>query len=198
MIEPVVDEKQSTGLGELFKALALAHMKIKSPGFDKEAKIPMKKGGSFKFKYCSLGNIQNALREPLSEQGLVVMQFPSSNGNKVSVETVIGHSSGQFISRTAVITAASTDVKDIGGAITYQKRYSLAAIFNLTADEDMDATAVSATYVGNPDQKKWLNDKLQEAGVTKDDMVAFHNKMIDGKLPASDQSIFALLEDERP
>ena len=151
-------ENRSQTLGKLFSAISLAQPKIVAPMFDKEAKIPMKKGGMFKFKYASLNAVQSALKAPLCENGICYMQFPNSNGTKVSVETMVGHSSGEWISRIFTLTASSSDVKEIGSCVTYAKRYALAAIFNLTPDEDMDASAVSQGYTGSEDQKRWLND----------------------------------------
>jgi len=188
---------RSLTMGKLFEALANAQKKIVAPMFDKEAKIPMKKGGMFKFSYASLNAVQGALKFPLAENGICYLQFPTSNGSKVSIETLVGHSSGEWISRVFSLTAAGSDIKDIGGCVTYGKRYALAAIFNLTPDEDSDATAVSQTYVGSEDQKRWLNEKLKELGVQDADMAVFHKKLLDGKLPASDNSLMALLEEKR-
>jgi len=188
---------RSLTMGKLFDALAKAQMKIVAPMFDKEAKIPMKKGGMFKFKYASLNAVQGALKNPLSENGICYLQFPTSKGAVVSIETLVGHSSGEWISRVFTLTAASPDVKDIGGCITYGKRYALAAIFNLTPDEDGDATQVSQAYTGSEDQKRWLNDKLKELGVQNDDMADFHKKLLAQKLPASDASLMALVADGR-
>jgi hypothetical protein len=109
---------------------------------------------------------------------------------------MLGHVSGEWISRVFSLTAASTDVKEIGSCITYGKRYALAAVFNLTPDEDMDAVAVSAAYVGSEDQKRWLNDSLEDLGVQKSDMAVYHQKLLAGKLPASNDSIIALMEEK--
>lgn len=188
---------RSETLGELFAAVAKAQPKIVAPMFDKEAKIPMRKGGMFSFKYASLNAVQAALAGPLSENGICYFQFPTSKGTTVSVETMVGHSSGEWISRVFTLTASSTDVKEIGSVVTYGKRYALAAIFNLTPDEDTDATAVSQIYTASEDQKRWLNDKLKEMGVQKDDMAAYHQKLLDQKLPASDNSLMALIEEDR-
>lgn len=188
---------QSETLGKLFTAIALAQPKIVAPLFDKEAKIPMRKGGMFQFKYASLNAVQSALKGPLSENGLCYMQFPSAKGNIVRIETMVGHSSGEWISRTFELTAASPDTKEVGSCVTYGKRYSLAAVFNLTADEDQDAAPVSTAYNGSPDQKRWLSDKLKELGVPNDQMVVYHKTMMDGKMAASDNSIMALIEEAR-
>jgi len=188
---------RSLTMGKLFEAISKAQPKIVAPMFDKEAKIPMKKGGMFKFKYASLNAVQAALAGPLAENGICYFQFPTSKGSVVSIETMVGHSSGEWISRVFSLTASSPDVKDIGGCITYGKRYALAAIFNLTPDEDGDATAVSQVYVGSEDQKRWLNTKLKELGVQDADMAGFHKKLLEAKLPASDNSLMALLEEKR-
>lgn len=191
------EKNSSPELGELFKAISKAQIKIVSPVFDKEAKIPMKRGGQFTFKYASLNAVQTALKGPLSENGICYMQFPTSNGNKVSIETIVGHSSGQWMSRKFNLSASSSDVKEIGSCVTYAKRYSLCAIFNLTAQEDMDATSVSDTYVGSEDQKRWLTEKLKEMGVLTSDMAEYHKTLLDNKLPASDASILSIVEGSR-
>ncbi len=183
---------RSITMGKLFEAISKAQAKIISPMFDKEANL-----GKFKFKYTSLNAIQAALKGPLSEQGLCYLQFPTSKGSVVSVETIVGHSSGEWISRIFTITASSSDIRDIASAVTYCKRYHLSAIWGLSSDEDLDATSVSKAYTGSEDQKRWLNDKLKEIGVQDADMAAFHKKLIEGKLPASDSSLMALVEGMR-
>ena len=192
-----ISPETTSSYGKLFAALSKAQLKMVSPTFDKEAVIPMKKGGKFKYKYTSLNAIQAALKLPLAENELTYLQFPTSSGNKVIIETIVGHSSGEFISREFSLTASSSDVKDIGGCISYGKRYALASIFQLSGDEDLDATSVSEAYVGNSHQKRWLTDKLREMGVPEAEMGDYHNKMIENRLPASDTSILTLIEGAR-
>lgn len=193
----MTESSRSMEMGQLFEALAKAQKSIVAPMFDKEAKIPMRKGGMFKFRYSSLNAVQAALKAPLSENGICYLQFPTSKGTLVSIETIVGHSSGEWISRVFSLTAASADVKDIGGCITYGKRYAITAIFNLTPDEDADATQVSQAYTGSEDQKRWLNEKLKEIGVQKSDMADYHKRLLAGKLPASDSSLISLVEEGR-
>ena len=80
------------------------------------------------FKYATLADIMDACRAPLSENGLSVMQLTSADGPHVSVETVLAHSSGEWISSTLTMTAKDAGPQPIGSCISYARRYALSAI----------------------------------------------------------------------
>ncbi|HSW65242.1 MAG TPA: ERF family protein [Dissulfurispiraceae bacterium] len=96
----------------------------------------------FRSKYADLAEVINTVRPVLSKHGLSVMQFPSYSDGIVHVETVIAHTSGEWMSEKCSAPAQKQDPQGVGSAISYLRRYSLAAVCNL-AQEDDDANAAS-------------------------------------------------------
>lgn len=127
---------KSESINELAAALARAQTGFATIGFNKI-------NPHFKRGYADLTAIINATRPALAANGLAIAQFPAAEGNVVTVETVLTHSSGQWIGGMTSLTASKADAQGIGAAITYAKRYGLAAILNVAADEDDDGNAAS-------------------------------------------------------
>jgi hypothetical protein len=53
------------------------------------------------------------------------------------------HSSGEWISETVTVRAQKDDPQGLGSALTYLRRYALAAVVGVTATEDDDGNAAS-------------------------------------------------------
>jgi hypothetical protein len=95
-----------------------------------------------KNQYATLGAIIETSKPVLVKNGLSVSQPVISNGNEIGVTTILLHESGEFLSSTATINVLDQKglslAQAAGSIITYLRRYSLAAILNLYADEDND------------------------------------------------------------
>ena len=112
----------------------------------------------FKSKYADLESVWDVCRSLLSENGLAVMQFPGDinfvqlekeNGDiniatKMSLTTIISHKSGEFISQEMSVPVTKPDAQGAGSALTYMRRYALAAVVGVVqADDDANAAVVS-------------------------------------------------------
>jgi len=94
----------------------------------------------FKSKYADLPSILDAINEPLSNAGLVIVSIPDADG----LTTLLLHSeSGEYISANAIMKPIKNDPQSIGSAITYQRRYSIGSILNLNIDNDDDGNKAS-------------------------------------------------------
>ena len=123
---------KSDSINEIATALAKAQGKIKAAL--KDSSNPF-----YKSKYADLSAIWGACREALSENGLSVTQLAfATEGNSVGIETVLLHSSGQWLGEKMILPVAKFDAQGIGSAITYARRYALAAIVGVVADDDDD------------------------------------------------------------
>lgn len=122
--------------GELFAALSKAQAKI--TGAVKDSSNPF-----FKSKYADLAACLDAIREPMAENELCVIQTTSNNGGSVTVVTTVGHSSGQWMSGELSMTPEKAGPQAFGACITYARRYALAAITGLAQIDD-DAESASA------------------------------------------------------
>ena len=94
----------------------------------------------FKSKYADLSSILDVIRIPLSENGLSFVQFPK---DKNGLETMLMHTSGEWMSATYEMKPTKDDPQGLGSAITYQRRYALGAILGLNIDDDDDGNAAS-------------------------------------------------------
>jgi hypothetical protein len=132
---------KSEQINELAAALSKAQAKLSHVKKDKTARIRMKAGGEYSYNYADLGSTWDAGRAPLTENDLSVSQLPSFDSGWLMLDTILMHSSGQYISSQMRTRADEMDVKSIGSAITYLRRYAFAAIVGLVADEDDDGSA---------------------------------------------------------
>lgn len=115
----------------------------------------------FEKKYATLAAVWETIREPLSSNGLSVIQAVQhvapvidANGElaareKVLLETTLLHESGQFITSSLPIYPVPDNKgvvtpQSIGSAVSYARRYSLMALVGVAAaDEDDDGNGAS-------------------------------------------------------
>jgi len=97
----------------------------------------------FKSTYADLASVYDACRDALHENGIALLQPASSPAGEVyGVETVLLHESAQWISDTLFLKPTKNDPQAAGSAITYARRYSLAAMVGVMQVDD-DANAAS-------------------------------------------------------
>jgi len=130
----------SPTIGALAAALAKAQGAMKFAS--KDSTNP-----HFKSKYADLAAVWEAIREPLSANGLAIFQNPSSDANGIILETILMHASGEFIRSTCWMPVAQKTAQAYGSATTYARRYSLAAVAGVAADDD-DGNAASVPASG--------------------------------------------------
>ena len=92
-----------------------------------------------KYKYAKLLDLVEAGRGPLADNGLSVSQLfeeDQETGGRVLV-TRLMHKSGQFLeSRLRLLEVQ--DYHALGSATTYTRKYALACLLNLVAQDDND------------------------------------------------------------
>lgn len=123
----------------------------------------------FKSRFVSLGHLLAKVRPVLNRHGLVLAQAPEVNeAGQFVLRTKIMHASGETLDFPAPLTPTKNDPQGQGSAITYMRRYSLAAVLAIADQEDDDGNAGSdpATANGNQGakpsegQKKFLDDLI--------------------------------------
>ena len=130
----------------LFGALASAQGEMENASKNSENQ-------HFRSKYADLAEVLNTVRPVLSRHGLSVTQFPSYGDGIVHVETIIAHKSGEWMSEKCSAPAQKQDPQGVGSAISYLRRYSLAAVCGI-AQEDDDGHAASKPKPGTAPQQK--------------------------------------------
>ena len=121
---------QSEQISDIAKALCKVQAEVS--GAKKGSTNPF-----FKSKYADLASIIEASKASLASNGLAITQwFNESNENNVRVCTTLMHESGQFLTSHLDIPLVKKDPQAMGSAITYGRRYSLAAILNMAQIDD--------------------------------------------------------------
>lgn len=127
----------SDDINELATALSKAQGEILDAA--KAAENPY-----FKSKYADLAAVRGVIREPMAKHGLSLVQLPKTVDGGVEVETMLLHSSGQYIKSSLFMPAAKNDAHGIGSAITYARRYSIMSILSLATEDDDGNAAVDS------------------------------------------------------
>lgn len=145
----------SESIKELAGALSKAQGQMKNPVKNKNN--PAFKGA----KYADLAAIMDAIREPLSTNGLALVQAPSlDDAGQVRIVTRLMHASGEWLQESCSVPVATKSAQGIGSAITYGRRYAMSSLLGIAADDDDDANAASGkgghepTAPANPEPPK--------------------------------------------
>jgi len=120
-------------------AIALAKVQAAIKPATKDATNP-----HFKSRYADLPAVWDACRKELSGNGLSVVQLPADAGEgRVGLKSILLHSSGQYIACEYSTRLQQDNAQGVGSALTYLRRYALAALVGIVADEDDDGNAAS-------------------------------------------------------
>lgn len=112
----------------------------------------------FKTRYADLASIWEAARKPLADNGLAVCQTTSMTDGEVHLITTLMHTSGEWITGELSLPPTKRDPQGYGSAITYMRRYALAAIVGVSPEDDD----------GNDGSKKDKNPDSPPATTGKD------------------------------
>lgn len=158
---------KSEQVNELAAALAKAQGQLE--GAKKSSNNPF-----FKSKYADLAECWNTCREALTANEISVIQMPEeiNENGRLNITTMLAHSSGQYISSTLTMTVTKLDPQAIGSAITYGRRYALAAMVGL-AQEDDDGEKAMARQ--EKKDKKPVESPINITSVSENGAVRFIN-----------------------
>lgn len=113
----------------------------------------------YKSKYADLATCWAVAREPLSRNGLAVVQTTEQSqldGARpvVTVNTYLIHTSGEWISGRLSMPLAKNDPQGVGSAVSYGRRYGLSAILGIVGkEEDDDGNSASIPPTAAPARK---------------------------------------------
>jgi hypothetical protein len=129
------DRMQSDAIDKLAEALAKAQGEVE--GATKDAHNPAFKQGARVAAYATLASVWEACRRALSSNGLAVTQTTKGgDATTVTVVTTLWHSSGQWIRGELTMKPQAATPQGIGSAITYARRYALAAMVGVAPEDD--------------------------------------------------------------
>lgn len=140
--------ERSESIKELSAALAKAQNEIGKATRNET-------NGHFENKYSTLDAVWDACRPALSSQGLSVVQMPlDADPGRVALETVLLHSSGEFIVSRVSTKLFRDDAQGVGSALTYLRRYALSAMVGVVSEHDDDGNAASQPPRNAPRQQQ--------------------------------------------
>lgn len=139
-------QNSSHTIGALAEAMAKAQGAMQNPPKNKTVTVKTRDRGSYEFSYATLDTIMDTIRKPLTDNGLSIIQMPGG----ICVETRIMHASGEWIAaRTPIKAREGCSAQEYGSAVTYAKRYALASMLGIAADEDDDANGADGNEFTN-------------------------------------------------
>ena len=148
--------QKSESIKELASALTKAQAEMPAIKFD--SKNPFLKND-----YASLGAIIAGARPVIAKHGLSVSQLTFGEDGVAGVETVLMHTSGEWISSSISMPVGEEKGKSsaqvAGSIVTYLRRYSLASILGIYSDEDGDGNAPEQA---NPNRRRTATPRPDE------------------------------------
>jgi hypothetical protein len=121
----------------------------------------------FKSKYADLASVKEATRLPLLNNGLTITQFVGEYvAGVMSLETIILHESGEYMSRVASIPIAKADCHAATAGVTYLRRTSIAAVCNLMQEDD-DGNAAADPKKRGKGAHSPIQDSLKELSTSE-------------------------------
>ena len=155
----------------LAAALAAAQAAMPPVVKDRVAKI----GPGREYRYADLATILATVRPVLGTHGLALTQRTQIRGEAIVLLTELRHASGEVLDSEYPVAAIGARHQDMGGALTYARRYALCGLVGIAADEDDDGASAPAPVVPvepsiNRDQAVEIADALLELNI---DQAAF-------------------------
>lgn len=152
----------------IYEALSAFQGELKPLPKTKTVEFPTKSGGKMKFSYTPLGEIMTAIYPLLGKHGLSVRHEMMSTEGKDGIVAILTHGTtcqkGCLSKKTTTPSETSEeyevikeneirsgivpvqkggDIKDVGAAITYARRYSLTMVLGIASEDDTDITLIS-------------------------------------------------------
>lgn len=116
----------------------------------------------FKSKFADLNAIMDAVVPALAAEGLLLLQ-PVEGGNVVTM--IVDSETGEKVVSFMPIPAHLTKPQDIGGAVTYFRRYSLQSLLGLAAEDD-DGNLASGLKTEAKAKPKFTTDMALLGAIT--------------------------------
>ncbi len=119
--------------GKLSAALAKAQAELQNP--KKNAKV---KYGTTNFEYADVTACMDAVRPVLAKHNIAFTQMTDIEDDLMVLKTRLMFED-EWIEGTYPLCRIGGKHQDIGGAITYGRRYSLLSMVGVSGDDDLDA-----------------------------------------------------------
>lgn len=133
--------KTSESFMQLAAALAKAQAAFAVPVKSKSANVTRKDGSpGYGYTYADLSDVFDAVRPGLAANGLSILSLINHESTRPMLETILMHESGEWISMLYPVNLTGRP-QDIGGELTYARRYSISCMLGVASEDDDDANA---------------------------------------------------------
>lgn len=158
-------------------AQALLNVQKQIKNAVKDAKNPYHKN-----TYATLESVLDATKEVANKCGILIVQGTGADEFGQYVNTTLIHAeSGESMSSKTYFPPGLETMQNVGSAITYGRRYGLAAMFSITQEDD-DANAASIKPVAKPVVKQPVKPVQTLAQEIDNYKVDFGEKFVGKKL----------------
>ena len=192
----------SESLVSLAPALAQVQAEVEHAAKNAANAFLQDRGARGVHKYADITEVIDTIREVMGKHGFSYSQHPGfrdgNEGALITLETLLLHSSGEWIKSEAATPLERVTAQGVGSAITYLRRYALTSIIGL-GQEDDDAQEASrprdterraapqppplrehGTPIESPiptarEMRDLLNVAAEQAGVSREDILAYNN-----------------------
>lgn len=133
------------------EALALAQAELE--GATKDAKNP-----HFRSNYATLASVWEAWQNVGPKHGFSILQLVRDAGERqgIQLETILLHKSGASERSVSFWPAVKQDAQGYGSALTYARRYTLAAMVGVCPeDDDGNAAALASKNQAAEDEARF-------------------------------------------
>ena len=169
--------KQSDQVNEIASALCKAQEimpKAKMSG--KNLRFENKAAG-ITGAFANLDDVLDAVRASLTKNGIAFTQHAYSIGGEVGVETMLAHTSGQWMRSRFGVPSGKHDAQAYGSIVSYCRRYALSSICGISADEDSDGENIThiaqeATYISTK-QVTEIKKLMREGGIPEERLLKY-------------------------
>lgn len=144
--------KKSDSIKEI--AIALNKAQSEMGGAIKGSNNPF-----FKSKYADLSSVVQAIKQPFANAGLSYVQFPIESSGRIGIETILMHTSGEYISNEFTVQLTKQDAQSAGSALTYCRRYALQAIAGIPSEDD-DGNGAVKQGASNQNKQAAVDDNI--------------------------------------
>lgn len=123
-------------IAALATALAKVQSELPTLERDKTVTVETKKGDPYSYSYVTLARLSAAILPLLAKHGLSFAVMPGTGADgKMAVLYRLMHESGEYLAGEFPVSGEG-GIQMIGGRISYIRRYCLAAVVGVAADED--------------------------------------------------------------
>lgn len=148
----------------IHQALVAALGEITNPVKDRTANA-----GPYSYRYADLATVIDHVRPVLSRHELAVTQEVRVEEGRLEVWTYLHHSSGELLTYGPIVGRAGGDWQQLGGAITYARRYALGAALGIAPEDDDDAAGTAKTQPKKAEKPKQPRISHSDQTIPEDD-----------------------------